>query len=45
MANTKNEFYEVPREQLLGISFIRWYNITAKLYELHVENVDSSIVS
>ena len=28
----------------MGISFIRWYNITAKLYELHVENADNSIV-
>ena len=45
MENTQKVYYEVPREQILGISFIRWYNITAKLYELNEDpDEENSIV-
>ena len=44
VADTRKVYYEVPREQLLGIAFGRWYQIAAKLYELHVENAENSLL-
>jgi hypothetical protein len=34
MQNQEGKYYEVSRQQALGICFMRWYNIAAKLYDL-----------
>jgi len=34
MHNQEGKYYEVSRQQALGICFMRWYNIAAKLYDL-----------
>lgn len=34
MQNKEGKYYEVSRQQALGICFMRWYNIAAKLYDL-----------
>lgn len=30
----EGQYYEVSRHQAMGICFMRWYNIAAKLYDL-----------
>lgn len=42
--NKQNDiYYEVHREQALGISFIRWYKITSKLYQLDQASQDDQL--
>ena len=42
--STKNDtFYEVSKEQALGICFIRWYKITSKLYQLEQASQDEQL--